>query len=84
MQHQKKGYLRRGRIENDVIGCPHCSGSIVIPPGQTTRLDRCGACHKTICRTCAETLARTLKCRVWEQKMEQMERRAALMKAAGV
>jgi len=78
---QHKGYVRSGRIECDVMGCSHCSASIVIPPNQTTRLDRCGACDRTICARCAEEMARSLKCVTWEARLERLESRGRMLRA---
>lgn len=81
---QHRGYFQSGRVECDVVGCSHCSGSIVIKPGEWNRVGRCGACDRSICPACEKALAVTLKCRVWEARMEKMERKAAFLKATGV
>lgn len=91
---QSTGYLlvtdpSGGDRERDTLTCSHCQRQVVIAPvtGSDTsaqRLDRCGQCHKTICTPCAAELTRTLKCAPWEARLDAIERRARLRKAAGV
>lgn len=84
MAREKRGYLMVGKRERDVIGCGHCRHQIVLDPGRdAARLDRCGACSSTICRRCAAELARTMKCEPFEKRIETIERRDALTRAAG-
>lgn len=78
---ERRGYLAVGKREADVLGCSHCRRQIVLGAGKdSVRLDRCGQCAKTICGPCADELARTLKCRPYEMRLEQIERRASFLK----
>jgi len=79
------GYITTGRDERDVAGCNHCRRQIVIQPPQgatSFRLDRCHACMRTICAGCAGELARTMKCRPFEQRIEQLEQTARLARVS--
>ena len=82
---EHRGYLQTGYGDADVLGCSHCRRQIVVAAqkGRDTtsvRLDRCGACHATICSPCAAELAQTMKCRNFEQRLEAVERRANFLK----
>jgi hypothetical protein len=81
-------------IECDAYSCKHCN-MIVLTPVKRPDYVRfgeaghdiggyCPMCHANICGKCADEMGRTLKCVPLEKKLEKMERRDALLKAAGV
>jgi len=76
------GYIRTGSHEADVLGCAHCSASIVLPPDKV-RPGHCFGCDRTVCRACAAKLT-TGRCAPFEKRMEETERRAALHRSMGI
>jgi len=72
-------------IENDTFTCNHCNGIVVVPPGTVaiTVGATCLACMKQICEPCAKVMDRTLKCRPFEKRLEEMESRARFRKSVG-
>lgn len=95
MRHEHTSYLRISgpggvvETERDGLRCNHCQRAIIVQPDKgcdspRMRLDRCGACHSTICRRCAKRLAEERKCAHFEKKLEAVERRYEFLKRAGV
>ena len=82
---EHRGYFQSGKGKVDLLGCSHCTASIPVPPrgsgASTMQVHRCGKCDRTICRRCAEVMARTLRCETWDQKFAAYERREALLKS---
>ena len=83
--YQRIGIGKRAQ-ERDVIGCNHCRHQIVVQPDKGSdspkmRLDRCGACSRTICPSCAAELATTMVCKPFEARLDQTERKAAALRA---
>lgn len=72
---QHKGYFRSGRIEHDVLGCSHCTASIIVPPGQMAAVHRCMGCMRAVCERCYGELAVTMRCQPFEERFEAVERR---------
>lgn len=77
---EHRGYVANGPgVESDVLGCNHCSASIILNPPigcERPARFRCGACNKTICDRCARRLAETHLCEPIEKNLEQYERLA--------
>ena len=61
---EKRGYFRTGRIERDVLGCAHCTRSILLAPPK--------GCDR-------KRLVTEIKCSVWERWMEAHERRSLML-----
>lgn len=65
------------REEYDSYTCGHCNRIKRIPHG-TPPEDlggMCRMCWKHLCKRCAAEMDRTLKCRPFEQRLEESERR---------
>jgi hypothetical protein len=81
-EHMADGSVRRG----ETFTCAHCNGvqefrdnrGMFKPPTM------CSAEHKPLCDHCARATNRLGKCIVFEKKLEAVERRDALLRAAGV
>lgn len=81
-EHHADGSVRRG----ETYTCAHCNrpvewkdnmGLLKPPP-------MCSREMKPICEPCAKTLDRIGKCIVFEKRLEAIERRDRLLKAAGL
>lgn len=70
--------------EADTSTCGHCQQvTYVRPPVDgkvVVRLGRCGCCHRPVCEECSAKAS----CTPWEKRLEEIERRGAMLKAIGV
>ena len=72
----------KGTIEEDTFTCGHCNGLQFVKPREdpATMGGMCKMCMKLICSTCAGHPG----CTPFEKRLEAMEARDRLRRAAGV
>lgn len=68
-------------FEEDTFSCSHCNCVVFLKPFQNDA-PACRACDAHICDACAAELARTLKCVPIERRLEAMEARDKMIRAA--
>jgi hypothetical protein len=88
-------YGERGLIEHDSITCGHCNRIVFVKPGSASTVyvlpqltgppletpgAMCHVCMRAVCLSCHEEG----RCLPLERRIEQMEARGRMLKAAGV
>lgn len=80
-----KSQGQKATVEFDTITCGHCSRLVPVPAlckPEDMPFALCWGCRRHICRQCDAERARTLTCDVIENKLERMEARDRLFRAA--
>ncbi|KKL19222.1 hypothetical protein LCGC14_2467650 [marine sediment metagenome] len=75
--------VRPQTIEHDWFKCWHCQTVVIVEPfAPASEMGGwCGQCARCICGSCADEMGRTLKCKPFEQRLDEQEARDRLLTA---
>ena len=73
----------RVSVEYDTFTCGHGNEIVRVKVGTVNQAPMCMQCMTRICLACQAEAVRTMKCTPFEERLKQMESRAALRRSMG-